>query len=68
MQKELQLIKDIIYIEDDFSHILSLNNCVIYSDPPYINTKKYSNIPHHPSHFVHISEDDQYIDKPSRRL
>lgn len=42
MQKELQLIKDIVYIEDDFNYILSLNNCVIYSDPPYINTKKYS--------------------------
>lgn len=46
VEKDLPLIKDINFIEDDYSRILSFNNCVIYVDPPYINTKTYSSDPH----------------------
>lgn len=42
MQKELPLIQNITYIEADFEYINKLDNCVIYCDPPYINTKRYS--------------------------
>ena len=33
-----------------------------------IDTKKYPKIPHHPSHFVHVPEEDKYKDNAGRRL
>lgn len=41
VQKDLPLIKDIEFIEDDYSSILNYNNCCIYVDPPYSGTKQY---------------------------
>lgn len=41
VQKDLPLIKDIEFIEDDYSTILNYENCCIYVDPPYAGTKKY---------------------------
>ena len=41
MKKDLPLIKDIDFICSDFSKILDYENCVIYIDPPYLNTKRY---------------------------
>ena len=40
-KKDLPLLKNIQFIENDFSIINNFTNVVIYCDPPYLNTKKY---------------------------
>ena len=39
--KDIPLIQDVQFINEDFSIIENYTNCVIYCDPPYQNTKKY---------------------------
>ena len=41
VEKDIPLIKDVQFICADYSKILEYNNCVIYIDPPYANTKQY---------------------------
>ena len=40
-KKDIPLLKNINFINNDFSIIQTYKNCVIYCDPPYKNTTKY---------------------------
>ena len=40
-KKDFRQLEDVTFICDDYSSLLNYENCCIYIDPPYKNTKKY---------------------------